>query len=312
MDIPGFKNGKVIEFSETDPFEILLTEYRSPEFIKKVCFNLERLIHYKLNKYQTIYESLISDILKQERQLSLLSEKERDDTADRFLLISNKTSLGRIREIMDKAIALKCVFLQDQWPDYIRKNMSPAVLGTRRAIVGHQGATAKETFETYIKNSLSSIIHDPLGFPLLDSEARQSLKSSVARVVLSLGSTFEIFLNKYLNFVLMGSPGVGKTTAAQSIGFIMGSILILLEGSFKSYTPSDFTAQFEGQSSAKTRSLLIDGLENIIFLDEAYGLINCSAAASRSYGIDVINEMVDFMSKYRGLYVFIIAGYEDQ
>ena len=67
----------------------------------------------------------------------------------------------------------------------------------------------------------------------------------------------------------MGPPGIGKTTLARIIGYIMNQLILLFTSNFLELSASSFTAEFEGQTGPKTLSVLLNGLESVIFLDEA-------------------------------------------
>lgn len=76
----------------------------------------------------------------------------------------------------------------------------------------------------------------------------------------------------------------------------------------KSVTRTDFVAEYVGQSAAKTRKLLQASLGKVLFVDEAYSLIN---RADDPYGKECVDELCLFMSEHPGEIIVVFAGYED-
>ena len=72
-------------------------------------------------------------------------------------------------------------------------------------------------------------------------------------------------------------------------------------------TRSHFVAEFVGHSAIKTRKFLQENLGKVIFLDEAYGLIQ---SYDDKFGNEAANEIVQFMTNYPRAIVFIFAGYK--
>lgn len=76
----------------------------------------------------------------------------------------------------------------------------------------------------------------------------------------------------------------------------------------RSVTRTDFVAQYMGQSAAKTRKLLNESLGKVLFVDEAYSLIQ---RADDSFGTEVLDELCLFMSEHPGEIIVVFAGYHD-
>lgn len=74
------------------------------------------------------------------------------------------------------------------------------------------------------------------------------------------------------------------------------------------FTPSDFIAQYLGQTSQKTRELLEKNRNKIIIIDEAYGFC-CSE--KNFFGKEALIEINTYMSEYPNDYLFIFCGYKD-
>ena len=298
-----------------DAYESLVEDSKNPVFVKAIAQSLKELILHKQQIYLDRIDAVERDINKQARQLDLLSDKEQEDAPGRFMLVVNKQLLGRLRELIDQTDIYVAIFFpaSGDLGGRLSKAQKDDVASIRKQILA-KNATYKDAWTSFVSLRLQDILWGPKGFTKLQGSAREALRNSLARIIRSLAYGYKVFSTRYYNMVLMGPPGIGKTTLANVAGFIMSSMLILFENRVKSYTASDFIAQFEGQTGAKTKSLLADGLESIIFLDEAYALMKCplkgGPAPNEAYGSDAVNEIVAFMSEYQGLSMIIVAGYE--
>jgi DNA polymerase III delta prime subunit len=70
----------------------------------------------------------------------------------------------------------------------------------------------------------------------------------------------------------------------------------------------DFVAGFHGQSALKTEKLLNDSIGKVLFIDEAYSLVN---EEKDSYGKEVLTTLNRFMSENSSKIIIIFAGYRD-
>lgn len=294
-----------------DPYESLFDEVNEPAFVRRIAENIKKFIDDKRRKYKRkIIE--IEDLVEQlKRQMNELTEDQRKDDPSRHMLIVNIQLLGRLREIYDISTAYSTIFFDE--PKATTREMRDNISNIKDK---YPGKTFEETWLAFIKYRLQSIMYGSNGFPLLQSDAHRPVRTAVARLIKTLASNYRVFKTKYNNMVFMGPPGVGKTTIAKAVGSIMGQLLLLFENDVKVLTAADFVAEFEGQTPAKVKSLLSNGLERVIFLDEAYALLKCPPGGgprkdeAAGYGIEAVNEMVAFMSDYTGMYVLIVAGYE--
>ena len=48
----------------------------------------------------------------------------------------------------------------------------------------------------------------------------------------------------------------------------------------------------------------------VVFIDEAYALTQWSDGKPEGYGSEAVSAMVEFMTRYKGLYCLLAAGYE--
>ena len=139
-----------------------------------------------------------------------------------------------------------------------------------------------------------------------------SIINQVSNVIASLLRGYQAFSTDFQNIVITGPAGVGKTTMANTLSFVFRYIHILCLGTTKIVTKPDLVAGYIGQSAPRTRTLLFSALEGILFVDEAYQIVGCNTERPDPFGLESITEMVNFLDKYVGLSVVIVAGYEKE
>ncbi len=303
---------KATQVVTRDSYESLLDEIDDPIFIERICKNIQLFLEEKRLRYRAKQAEVEDQLDQLRRQMDDLTEDQQKDDPSRHMLIVNIQLLGRISELVAIADTYCSIFFEEP-TKALSRDVKEKVQSVRNM---YKGKTIKDSFQNFMKLRLQSIAYGPNGFRLLQSEAHRPVRNAVARLIKTLASNYKVFRTKYNNMVFMGPPGVGKTTVAKAVGSIMGKLLILFENDVKVFTAADFVAEFEGQTPAKVKSLLTNGLERVIFLDEAYALLKCPPGGGprkdevAGYGIEAVNEMVAFMSDYTGMYVLIVAGYE--
>lgn len=119
-------------------------------------------------------------------------------------------------------------------------------------------------------------------------------------------STMPISL--HMNFV--GNPGTGKTTVARIIGQILGALGTLQSGHVIETDRSGLVAEFAGQTAPKTNKLCDSALGGVLFIDEAYSLIDSSG--DDAYGREAIQTLLKRMEDDRSSMAVILAGYSDE
>jgi len=114
----------------------------------------------------------------------------------------------------------------------------------------------------------------------------------------------------YLNTVLQGPPGCGKTTAAEVLFNIWMALDIFQQDTeFAIIHRSDMVGTYMGHTANKTKKLLDKLSGSVIFIDEAYSLVN---GEKDDYGKEALDEVNAFLSEEKGKTVVILAGYEKE
>lgn len=142
-------------------------------------------------------------------------------------------------------------------------------------------------------------------------------QSHVVYTVVDIVGTFikdpRLVRTKMLNLMLMGGAGTGKTTIAQAIAQVFANAGIFVGDQVKEAGRAEFIGQYEGQTVARTREFLLQNLDSgVVFVDEAYAITPWERGKPEGYGSEAASAMIEFMTRYKGLFCIIVAGYEKE
>lgn len=148
---------------------------------------------------------------------------------------------------------------------------------------------------------------------LTDFTSQAHVVGKAVDIVSSFIKDPRLFRTKPMNFMLLGGAGTGKTTLASAIGDVFAKAGIFVGNSLVEAGRAELVGQYEGQTVARTRNFLTNNLDNgVIFIDEAYAITPWQNGKPEGYGAEAATAMVEFMTRYTGLYCIIVAGYERQ
>ena len=117
------------------------------------------------------------------------------------------------------------------------------------------------------------------------------------------------------HYIFAGSPGTGKTEVARLMGKIFKAQGLLKSGHLVEVRKADLVGQYIGESSIKTRKKCEEALDGVLFVDEAYELVNCEPTGEKfksSFDEDAYTEIMAQMENNRNRLCVIFAGYKDK
>ncbi|UQX55794.1 AAA family ATPase [Cytobacillus pseudoceanisediminis] len=112
-----------------------------------------------------------------------------------------------------------------------------------------------------------------------------------------------------LHSVFTGNPGTGKTTVAKIYAELLEECGFLKRGHLMVASRADFVAGYVGQTAIKTKKKIREALGGVLFIDEAYSLLS---QTSGDFGKEVIDTLVDEMTKHNENLVVVLAGYPNE
>jgi stage V sporulation protein K len=112
-----------------------------------------------------------------------------------------------------------------------------------------------------------------------------------------------------LHMVFTGPPGVGKTVVAGTLGSIYAAVGMLRRGHVVQTDREGLVAGYIGQTAIKTLERCKEALNGILFIDEAYSLMQ---GGTSDFGQEAITTVLKFMEDNRDRIVVIVAGYPDK
>ncbi|MGE2835376.1 type VII secretion AAA-ATPase EccA [Mycobacterium sp. SMC-4] len=111
------------------------------------------------------------------------------------------------------------------------------------------------------------------------------------------------------HMIFTGPPGTGKTTIARVVANILAGLGVIAEPKLVETSRKDFVAEYEGQSAVKTARTIDRAMGGVLFIDEAYTLVQERDGRADPFGTEALDTLLARMENDRDRLVVIIAGY---
>jgi ESX secretion system protein EccA len=114
------------------------------------------------------------------------------------------------------------------------------------------------------------------------------------------------------HMIFAGPPGTGKTTIARVVANILAGLGVIAEPKLVESSRKDFVAEYEGQSAVKTSRTIDRAVGGVLFIDEAYTLVQERDGRADPFGTEALDTLLARMENDRDRLVVIFAGYKDR
>lgn len=153
----------------------------------------------------------------------------------------------------------------------------------------------------------SAMLEELIGLKDVKEQVRKI--KALAKMKCDMAKRGEKSVPVALNMEFVGNPGTAKTTVARIVAGIFHEIGLLSRSEVIEVGRADLVAKYVGQTADKVKSAFKKAKGGVLFIDEAYSLVD---SQENSFGDEAIHTIVQEMENNREDTIVIFAGYPDK
>jgi SpoVK/Ycf46/Vps4 family AAA+-type ATPase len=177
------------------------------------------------------------------------------------------------------------------------------------AVARDRGSGAQQPPEITVAQAMAEL-DNMIGLTSVKDQIRQitaSVEAARRRVMAGYGAE-----KPMQHFVFLGPPGTGKTSVARVVAKIFYAFGLLDTPLVVEAQRADLVGEYLGATAIKTNELVNSALGGVLFIDEAYSLVNDSEGQGDRFGHEAIQALLKRAEDDRTELIIILAGYEKQ
>jgi DNA replication protein DnaC len=258
-------------------------------------------------------------LYKQERYDGLVAEAQEEVDRQAAIIKDKRPQLKKVAGISEKE---KADGASDNWS--IFEKIGSPYLESRDRLAAFRNIRQRAADRLHGSLNWDDLKQNDRAFELRDElvaslralstfSSQPHIVASVIDIVGAFIKNPKLLQTKFMNFVLVGASGTGKTTFAQAIAKVFAAAGMFAGDKVVDAGRAEFVGEYEGQTVARTRRFLESNLDRgVVFIDEAYAITPWDKGKPEGYGSEAATAMVEHMTRYKGLYCIITAGYEKE
>ena len=115
---------------------------------------------------------------------------------------------------------------------------------------------------------------------------------------------------KTRHLIFKGPPGTGKTTIANLVAQLYYGLGVIPAHTLVHANRATLIGAVEGESAKKTMAKLNEARGGVLFIDEAYELVQDRGGQADPFGSEALTTLLEMIEMWRSELVLIVAGYE--